>query len=54
LSESAPTEVKLPPEPDAEAELARKNNLWGWSLLGLFVVLFAGTAGVAFIYLWLS
>ena len=31
--------------------LARKNNLWGLALFGLFVVLFAGTIGVALLYL---
>ncbi|MGH3001553.1 MAG: hypothetical protein ACRDM1_02600 [Gaiellaceae bacterium] len=35
-------------------ELARKNLIWGWSLLGLFVLLFAGTVGVAYVYLWLD
>jgi hypothetical protein len=41
---------------DAAAELAvqRKNMRWGWALLGLFILLFGGTVGVAFIYLWLS
>ena len=54
----------LPAEPAAETpaeaerlaadEQARRNILWGWALLGLFVVLFGGTVGVAFVYLWLS
>ncbi len=39
---------------EAELELARKNLRWGWALFGLFVVLFAGTIAVAYIYLWLS
>ena len=39
-------------EPDAE--LARKNNLWGWALFGVFLLLFAGTVGVAFVYLALD
>jgi len=39
---------------EAELELARKNLRWGWALFGLFVVLFAGTVAVAYIYLWLS
>jgi hypothetical protein len=53
------TETFLP-EPTAEAardaalELERKNLRWGWALFGLFLVLFAGTIGVAYIYLWLS
>ena len=39
-------------EPDAE--LARKNNLWGWALFGLFVLLFFGTIGLALVYLALD
>jgi hypothetical protein len=39
-------------EPDAE--LARKNNLWGWALFGVFLVLFAGTFGIALVYLALD
>ena len=39
-------------EPDAA--LARKNMRLAWVLVALFVVLFAGTFGVAFAYLWLS
>ena len=39
---------------EAELELARKNLRWGWALFALFLVLFGGTVGVAFIYLWLS
>jgi hypothetical protein len=27
---------------------------WAWALFGLFCVLFGGTFGVAFVYLWLS
>ena len=38
----------------AELELERKNLRWGWALFGLFLVLFAGTVGVAFVYLWLA
>ena len=38
-----------PVEPDAA--LARKNNLWGWALFALFLVLFAGTFVVALLYL---
>jgi hypothetical protein len=34
-----------------DRELARKNNLWGWALLALFLLLFAGTFAVAFLYL---
>jgi hypothetical protein len=39
-------------EPDAA--LARKNNLWGWALFGIFVLLFAGTIGLALVYLALD
>ena len=35
-------------------ELERKNLVLGWLLFGLFVVLFAGTVGVAFLYLALD
>jgi len=41
-------------EPLTDAELARKNMLWGWALFGLFWLLFLGTVGVAFVYLWLD
>ena len=33
-----------------ERELARKNNVWGWSLLALAIVLALGTAAVGLIY----
>jgi hypothetical protein len=32
-------------------ELQRKNTMLGWALLALMIVLFAGTVGVALIYL---
>jgi hypothetical protein len=38
----------------AELALERKNMRWGWALFGLFFVLFAGTVGVAFVYLGLD
>ncbi len=41
-------------EPVSEAEVARKNMQWAWALFGLFCVLFFGSFGVAFVYLWLS
>jgi hypothetical protein len=28
--------------------------LWGWALFGVFCVLFGGTVGLAFVYLWLD
>jgi len=45
-----------PPETTQEAvspdaELARKNNLWGWALFGVFLLLFGGTFGIALVYL---
>jgi hypothetical protein len=38
-------------DPAHNPELARRNVVWGWSLFGLFVALFAGTVLVALIYL---
>jgi hypothetical protein len=35
-------------------ELERKNMILGWALFGLFVLLFAGTVGVALLYLALD
>ena len=37
-----------------DPELARRNNIFGWSLFGLFVLLFAGTIAVGLIYLYAS
>jgi len=34
-----------------DAELARRNARLGWLLFGVFAVLFAGTIGIAFLYL---
>ena len=34
-----------------DPETERKNLMWGWGLFVLFLLLFAGTAAVAFIYL---
>jgi hypothetical protein len=42
------------PLADPDAELARRNLQFGWALVGLFILLFAGTVGIAFVYLWLS
>ncbi len=39
---------------DPDAELARKNVLFGLALLGLVILLFAGTVLVAFVYLALD
>ncbi len=50
LPEPRPPEFQvLPVEPDAE--LAHKNNVVGLALFGLFLLLFAGTFLIAFIYL---
>lgn len=47
--------VPAPVEPvDPERELARKNTVFGWALFGLFLLLFAGTWAVAYIYLALD
>jgi hypothetical protein len=40
--------------PESSTSVARKNMLWAWALFGVFCVLFAGTIGIAFVYLWLS
>ena len=50
----SPATPETHPAFDVDAELARKNMQWGWALFGLFCLLFAGTFGVAFVYLWLS
>ena len=39
---------------DPTPELERKNMVLGWALFGLFVLLFAGTVGVALLYLALD
>ena len=39
---------------DVTPELERRNLVLGWLLFGLFFVLFAGTIGVAFLYLALD
>ncbi len=53
--------VPEPPPPrtmvapvDPALELARKNMAWGFALFGIFLLLFAGTVLVAFVYLWLD
>lgn len=37
---------------EIDPQTARKNMIMGWALFGVFVLLFAGTIAVAFIYLW--
>ena len=39
---------------EAEGELARRNVVFGWALFGLVVLIFAGTIGVALVYLALD
>ena len=39
---------------DLTPELARKNLILGWALFGVFLLLFAGTVGVALLYLALD
>jgi hypothetical protein len=39
---------------DITPELERKNLILGWALFGVFVLLFAGTIGVALLYLALD
>jgi len=38
---------------EIDEKTARKNMLMGWALFGVFVLLFAGTIAVAFLYLWI-
>ena len=53
--------VRQPPPPrsfvdpvEPDRELARRNNLLGWALFGVSLLLFAGTFGVALLYLALD
>ncbi len=53
--------VRQPPPPrtfvepvEPDRELARRNNLVGWALFGLCLVLFAGTFAIALLYLALD
>ena len=39
---------------DMTPELERKNLILGWALFAIFVLLFAGTVAVAFLYLALD
>jgi len=39
---------------DEDREIARRNLLWGWGLLALFVLIFVGAIGVALLYLQLD
>jgi hypothetical protein len=46
--------MERPAPSTSDVAIAHKNMVWGWALFGLFWVLFAGTIGVAYVYLWLS
>jgi hypothetical protein len=37
-----------------DPDLTRRNNRLGWALFGLFCLLFAGSFGIAFLYLHFS
>ena len=39
---------------EIDSATARRNVRLGWALFGVFVLLFAGTIGVALIYLWVA
>jgi hypothetical protein len=39
---------------DLTPEVQRKNLILGWALFGIFLLLFAGTVGVALLYLYLD
>jgi hypothetical protein len=54
LPEPTPPTTLVEPPDIAELELAQRNTEFGWALFGLFLLLFAGTVGVAFVYLWLD
>jgi len=50
-----PVTTHEPPGPASDAaELAQRNMRFAWALFGLFCLLFAGTIGIAAVYLWLS
>lgn len=54
LTEPTPPETLVDAPDVSDAEIARRNMVWAWSLFGLFCVLFGGTIGIAYIWLWLS
>jgi hypothetical protein len=53
VPEPPPPRMSVEPV-DPALELARKNMAWGFALFGIFLLLFAGTVLVAFVYLWLD
>lgn len=50
MSEPLPPRTTSEPV-DVTPELARKNVLLGWTLLGIALLIVAGTVGVSLIYL---
>ncbi len=46
--------TELENDPTQNPELARRNFAFGWALFGVFLLLFAGTVAVAFVYLWIA
>ncbi len=54
LAEPTPPETLVEAPDASDAAIARRNLVWAWSLFALFCVLFGGTVGVAYIWLWLS
>ena len=53
---SEPLPEPRPPETTQEAvspdgALAARNNIWGWALFGVFLLIFGGTFGIALVYL---
>jgi hypothetical protein len=44
----------IDPHRQEELELQRRNLRFGWALVGLFVILFAGTSLIALLYLQLD
>jgi hypothetical protein len=50
IPERRPSDVTVAPvEPDQE--LAHRNNVFGFALFGLFLLIFGGTFVIAFVYL---
>ena len=50
-AEPVPQPVEPVDTEDPHDALGRKNTSLGWALFGLFVLLFAGTWAIAFVYL---
>jgi hypothetical protein len=53
VPEAPPPQTVHPPVDPARA-LARKNLVWGWTLFGVFLLLFAATIAFALVYLALD